>query len=675
MSTGLVLGVVGGVVGAFFGAPQIGYAIGAAVGGAIDYSNQPDTEGPRLQDTKIADSAYGNPIPKVWGGFRVAAQLIWAPPLKEVKKTRSAGKGGGPKIITYTYFFTGAIALAEGPIAGIGKVWLNGEKVFDGRDGMNPENYKDDEETISKYIRLYRGTKDQPRDPRMEAMVKNCSAYRGIAYIVFEDLPLEKYNNRIPNIEVEVLRGPPGDDALPPVRTPKKLFYLNDNGSQAPGLFSVDRRSKKNTMMMFIETDSFGNSVPPKSFAWYYAYTRALSNEVDTDDLELGSGVSENVPSYGDMKFGKNWDPATMPLARKGHEGIQGIQFRSPFGGFAFGRLAEHWGSMKEIHVQSLMPLSVVISPATYAGSPYKDEAIDILMESGLGWFSVPAGKHHLLLTGTGLVLDTDYSTVERDITDLNVSADGKRIYICTRHASEPYRIEERMRVMQDGNPVTITRVYDHPMFGTNIRVCAADDGYLYSCCEAMGELTPGGISVPQYILHRCKLLDPSSEPIPASAWERVCGVVQNFGNAHLGSGGSDFGFRFFFTDGRKAFFNFAVGSGDNSGVGGEGLAGVALRGSSFGANLDTVYVGDIVRELCLSVGLKEDEFDVDELDEPIYGYFNSRRSTVRSIIEPLRTYFPFDVVESDGLIKFRPRGREASATLIEDAVGAKNAG
>ncbi len=57
-------------------------------------------------------------------------------------------------------------------------------------------------------MRLYRGTGDQLPDPLIEAKqgTGNAPAYRGLAYVVFERLPLEAYGNRIPVLQFEVIR-------------------------------------------------------------------------------------------------------------------------------------------------------------------------------------------------------------------------------------------------------------------------------------------------------------------------------------------------------------------------------------------------------------------------------------------------------------------------------------
>ena len=57
-------------------------------------------------------------------------------------------------------------------------------------------------------MRLYRGEADQPPDPLIEAKqgAGNAPAYRGLAYAVFERLPLDSFGNRIPILQFEVLK-------------------------------------------------------------------------------------------------------------------------------------------------------------------------------------------------------------------------------------------------------------------------------------------------------------------------------------------------------------------------------------------------------------------------------------------------------------------------------------
>jgi len=88
-------------------------------------------------DTKIAsmslqNSSYGLPIPIVYGTNRVAGNLVDYLDFTAVPHTTTTrtGKGGHNTTsnTTYTYTVAATIALCEGPIAGIGRVWSNASK-------------------------------------------------------------------------------------------------------------------------------------------------------------------------------------------------------------------------------------------------------------------------------------------------------------------------------------------------------------------------------------------------------------------------------------------------------------------------------------------------------------------------------------------------------------------
>ena len=80
---------------------------------------------------QINTASYGEVVPEILGTTRVSGNIIdyddFTP--HEHRSTTKAGKGGGAKHtnITYTYSVAAAIALCEGPIAGIGKVWRDKE--------------------------------------------------------------------------------------------------------------------------------------------------------------------------------------------------------------------------------------------------------------------------------------------------------------------------------------------------------------------------------------------------------------------------------------------------------------------------------------------------------------------------------------------------------------------
>lgn len=167
-----------------------------------------DYTGPRLSDLSVQSSSYGKTIPIAYGNVRLAGNILWSLPIKEVVTTQnvsSGGKGGGGKAVqqqtTYSYFITAAIGICEGVIDDIIRVWADSEVV-------NPN--------LGTY-RLYKGTEAQDPDPIIESYegIGSTPAYRGQAYVVIEDFPLANYGNRIPNFTFEVKRKMNADDALP----------------------------------------------------------------------------------------------------------------------------------------------------------------------------------------------------------------------------------------------------------------------------------------------------------------------------------------------------------------------------------------------------------------------------------------------------------------------------
>lgn len=185
---------LGGIFGPF--GAIAGRAIGALAGAAVDRAmigGSSTVSGPRLQDGRIPGADEGAGISRVYGTARVGGTLIWATRFEEeVTSERSGGKATGPRIETYSYFANFAVGICEGPIAGVRRVWADGREL----------------DLTSIPIRIHRGEADQLPDPLIEAKqgAGKAPAYRGLAYAVFERLPLDGFGNRIPILQFEVLR-------------------------------------------------------------------------------------------------------------------------------------------------------------------------------------------------------------------------------------------------------------------------------------------------------------------------------------------------------------------------------------------------------------------------------------------------------------------------------------
>ena len=199
----LALSIAGAAAGSALFGPTgaiAGRLIGALAGNAIDQvlfgRLERVLEGPRLSDLEVMASTEGAAIPRVYGRARLSGQVIWATNLEEVvgSNQQSSGGKGGPKLTTttttYSYFANFAVGLCEGPIGSVLRVWADGKPL----------------DLSGLTVRTYNGDEAQTPDPLIVAKEGDAPAYRGLAYVVFERLPLADFGNRIPQLSFEVMR-------------------------------------------------------------------------------------------------------------------------------------------------------------------------------------------------------------------------------------------------------------------------------------------------------------------------------------------------------------------------------------------------------------------------------------------------------------------------------------
>lgn len=185
----LVLGTVGGFL---FG--PIGFIAGSLIGNLLFPGKQ---EGPRLSNLKLQGSSYGQMIPIAYGTMRLAGQVVWQTDLIEHKHT-SGGKGG-PEVTTYSYTVSFAVKICKGPIAGINKIWANGEIIYDTTGSTSVDN-------SAVPIAIYLGVETALPDPRMETElgVGNVPAFRDDAAVVFADWDMGHFGNTLPQLSFEI---------------------------------------------------------------------------------------------------------------------------------------------------------------------------------------------------------------------------------------------------------------------------------------------------------------------------------------------------------------------------------------------------------------------------------------------------------------------------------------
>ncbi len=176
---------------------MVGRAVGATIGRSIDQRilgfGSDVVETGKVDRFYIGGTGYGSPIKQIWGRMRVAGEVIWASRFKETRRTSSGGKGNPrPTSERFSYSVSIALSLCEGVALRIGRVWVDGVEI-------SPSILN---------IRFYSGREDQLPDPKIEAVegVGFAPSYRGVSYVVIEDLDLSRFGNRVPQFSFEVIR-------------------------------------------------------------------------------------------------------------------------------------------------------------------------------------------------------------------------------------------------------------------------------------------------------------------------------------------------------------------------------------------------------------------------------------------------------------------------------------
>ena len=168
---------------------------------------------------RLTGAGEGRPIGQIFGRMRVAGQVIWSSEFEERIYTStgtqvstqtqgepSGGKGARHEVCvtttttmnttqtqSYAYTISLAVALCEGEITSVGRVWADGIEIS----------------SVDLNMRVYTGSKDQQPDPKIEAVegAGLTPAYRGTAYVVFENLQLADFGNRVPQFTFEGIHG------------------------------------------------------------------------------------------------------------------------------------------------------------------------------------------------------------------------------------------------------------------------------------------------------------------------------------------------------------------------------------------------------------------------------------------------------------------------------------
>ena len=159
--------------------------------------------GAERQDLDVSDSAFGNFIPIGRGRFRVSGDLVYARELIVEEESSGGGKGGAPSQKTFSYFLDGIYIMADasifGPAKQIVKVWADTELIFD-ITGLEELDVKED-------VTLRFKLGDAVQEPDIMQTEDEGTLAQGFPFsvlIALDRFPLKYTGDRPPSISAEI---------------------------------------------------------------------------------------------------------------------------------------------------------------------------------------------------------------------------------------------------------------------------------------------------------------------------------------------------------------------------------------------------------------------------------------------------------------------------------------
>ncbi|MEI4234466.1 phage tail protein [Roseovarius sp. D22-M7] len=670
---------------------QAGWLIGSTVGSLLFGPDQPDIEGPRLRDLSVTSSAYGAPIPLIYGTMRVSGNVIWAPGIREERQTRKVGGkgGGGQRQTTYGYYASFALGLAEGPAGDLIRIWADGKLIHDAR-GTNP-----DVSIPGLEFRFHTGGEDQLPDPLIEATEGHgrTPAFRGLAYLVFEDLPLENFGNRIPNITAEVtfnaqaafpalkstnLPGGPLDSVLTSYGATdwqrQHQLMLSPDGLRLFDLRTLDELAQARPEDLISDALAEALNLYRDNFGFDhcfiggdgYAYTQlGISNtkpvvKIDLDAMAVVDSFGRRSNSLSNNAGG------FASLTTLGW--MRALSLTGPVDVLiASGRFGSGHGCILADTMEFLANL-----PRMGPGPTNVENVVQGLVGEGLGeaWI--------LRTSNTGTA-----STIPIERLRVRPGAPGPVVENAGHWQLSPADIHPEATGF---TYEPAGAVYD-----------PVDDALVWISAlafpDALADLTgryavkwrpdDGVIWATRLSLFAFSTTRKENMAIAKSrtegrrmAWHREPQVSQ----VDLRTGAE-----ILFTDGFATGDIFGGGEAAGYDARSDTLTGYVQTGSAATRLFlnrtagEGVTPGAIVADICARVGLGPADIDVSQIGAPqLQGYAIGRQGSARAAIEPVAQAFAFDAVETDDRIRFVPRARdaaEAPSLTPDDLVPARETG
>lgn len=674
----ILVAVGGAALGSAIGiGASAGWLVGSVVGNLLFPRKGPDivTEGPRLGDLTVTSSAYGAPIGIGYGTLRMSGNMIWSAGIREqknVSRTRTGGKGGGgggsQTTVTYSYFASFALAFGEGPAEDVLRIWADGKLIYD-KTGQNADVAKS-----GLNFRFYPGDDEQIPDGLIESHVGagQAPAHRGICYVVFEDLPLADYGNRIPNITAEITfrktdekpyqlldfitTGEGGyfgsyqvDELAVDWRRGYGYFVDSDVNAASAGIRRFDLRTMREDRQARMSDVAGAEANFPSTL--FVGVDGHLYLTVDSGNsrplIRVDPNALEEVGRFGFSSIGlSNSTTRFVATSWLGMVSAYGIQGRVDF--LLTGSIFDDVGLLRADTMGYVWGAGQTVDEARVRGG--------IGGKTGEGF-------------GEGWVLGSGTGTNHGQLALYRITVSATAAYDALIGGSLGVTWEKLVAFAPADIEAGATGFYEE---AGAISYDATDDSVIFQVRVSNGG-SAGNIYTVKY------------RGDVGIVWKTVTPVQINYEGPFFGQSRLH-GQRWSLIRSTRVV-QLATATGalvlDETWPGAVDEWGaqvydsvtdtLLVRSTSGWARLFLNRGGGagevlsaIVADLCDRAGLGLADLDAAELTDVVPGYVIGRQSTVRGAIEPLANAWFFDGVESDDVLRFRKRGRAPVATLLQ---------
>lgn len=668
----LLVAAAGAIIGSFFGAPQLGFLAGNLLGSVLFPEKGPD--GPRLENLDVTSSAFGQMIPHGYGTCRVNGNIIHGDRLKEVK--HEGGKGmGGAQGTTYEYFWTGIASFGRGPADDVLRIWADTKVVFDKRPDRGQKTKKN-----SFKFRVLLGTETQLPDRYVikDMGATDAIAYRGQVCIVFDNIPVADYGNRVPSWNAEVAWQSAGATSA----TGATLISGAVSGIASDG-FSVDwtrgrffvygnspnglRRFDLNTMKetgqsTLVSSDVSSGMVVDEAGYIYRTGTGGNTSPIHKTDPDGFVDVSTFGISNSDLKNYIDHFVSVEHYAVIKPIGAFGIEDHLLTGSFfndiGLLRCTRTQTSLEMDYVWGSQNFSGVVTGKKVSSDRVRLCAGPPKESSAFGYF---LGRPQFgPAEATPLVIDKLEVLTQAHVgTNQTTGENLTRVFFTNSGSIVPSDVDPDWDEWQDADGLVADHTDDTMIFGVTGRQGGGPSERYLVKYDPHGAVIKWKIPLPVGIpanntgFASSRIADGRYAFIVSGTIHIVDTMAGTMTTETVPSGVIVSGFQSY--DGQRDAIVFRTGTGGIS---------LLLLGKRSAAG---EALANVVTTICGECGLEPSDIDVSELTDTVRGFLVNQQTTGRGAIEPLAFAFLFDGVESDDVVKFRKRGKATSLVIPQD--------